>query len=559
MLRRGLLALAAAGTTAAVFRPFALLGVDPHHDGIMLKPALDVLAGQTLFRDTFSQYGAGTTYLQAAALAIGGPTLATLRLATVAAYAVAAGFLADAWGRLLPPALTLLAIAIWLLLPAFYYGTAAMVPWSSVWAIVFQAAALAALVRGLAGASPLAAGLGSGIACAFVFLCRQPVGIANAAAVFAGLVLAGWSDGWSQRRRTLLAGWACGLGVILGLAGTALVISGSAGDWYYQTVVWPRHWASQGHGSLVARVGGALILRPAATLPWLALAALVLVVARRGDTRATVATAGGTTLAVALGSLMIPALRTGLDAAWVTIFPATLVAFAGVLAWRIVARGGPPVDRELAAAGAVLVGLASWLQYFPVPDARHVFWAMTPAVGVVVLAAWEASGRRTVLTMGVLVALLLPTAIRRVGEAREKLSAPWAAIEGVPRLAGMRAAPKEASEWARLGGALAGQLGRRPDVPMLVDGRDALYATLVDALDNPGPFYVEWQLPGMDLLPQRSAFLDRRHPLVFLQWPPQQALARELQRRGYVPVDTGRLGVLMAPPGPSGLAPPVTP
>src|SRR3954468_13220014 len=65
--------------------PFARIGVDPHHDGIMLKPALDVLAGQTLFRDTFMQYGALTCYLQVVALWIQ-PTLLCLKLMTAAAY-----------------------------------------------------------------------------------------------------------------------------------------------------------------------------------------------------------------------------------------------------------------------------------------------------------------------------------------------------------------------------------------------------------------------------------------------------------------------------------------
>ena len=76
--------LLAAGLMALLF-PLSRLGVDAHHDGIMLKPALDVLAGQVLFRDTFTQYGALTTYLQAAALWIQ-PGLLSLRFMTVAAY-----------------------------------------------------------------------------------------------------------------------------------------------------------------------------------------------------------------------------------------------------------------------------------------------------------------------------------------------------------------------------------------------------------------------------------------------------------------------------------------
>ena len=46
MNRRDILtaSLLAAGLTA-ILVPFARIGVDPHHDGVMLKPALDVLSG----------------------------------------------------------------------------------------------------------------------------------------------------------------------------------------------------------------------------------------------------------------------------------------------------------------------------------------------------------------------------------------------------------------------------------------------------------------------------------------------------------------------------------
>jgi hypothetical protein len=40
------------------FAPFAPLEIDAH-DGVMLKPAMDVLSGHVLFRDTVSPYGQG--------------------------------------------------------------------------------------------------------------------------------------------------------------------------------------------------------------------------------------------------------------------------------------------------------------------------------------------------------------------------------------------------------------------------------------------------------------------------------------------------------------------
>src|SRR3954470_22772839 len=94
--RDGVIAGVLVAALVAWLLPEVSYGVDPHHDGIMLKPALDVLAGQTLFRDTFMQYGALTTYLQALALWIQ-PTLMSLRALTLLAHAVALLFLYAAW------------------------------------------------------------------------------------------------------------------------------------------------------------------------------------------------------------------------------------------------------------------------------------------------------------------------------------------------------------------------------------------------------------------------------------------------------------------------------
>lgn len=165
------LPLVAVVATAVAFYPFALIDVDPHHDGIMFKPAVDVLEGQVLFRDTFSQYGAGLPYLQAAILGLFGPTLLALRLATVVVYALAAGLLVDVWRRLVPSSLACVSLGLWLVLPGFFVQGFPFLPWSSAYALLFQ--------RGNA--------LLCGVACGLVFLCRQPVGVVTALAALCGL------------------------------------------------------------------------------------------------------------------------------------------------------------------------------------------------------------------------------------------------------------------------------------------------------------------------------------------------------------------------------------
>jgi hypothetical protein len=49
--------------TVLGFAPFARLEIDGCHDGVMLKPAMDVLSGQVLFRDSMTIYGPLDTYL----------------------------------------------------------------------------------------------------------------------------------------------------------------------------------------------------------------------------------------------------------------------------------------------------------------------------------------------------------------------------------------------------------------------------------------------------------------------------------------------------------------
>src|SRR6185503_7870875 len=108
---------------------------------------LDVLNGQRLFRDTFSQYGAGLPYVQAAWLWAFGATLAALRVQALVAYALAAGFLVAAWRQLLPRSLALVALLLWIALPGFYRPGFLLWPWSSVYALLFQAVALYGLLR----------------------------------------------------------------------------------------------------------------------------------------------------------------------------------------------------------------------------------------------------------------------------------------------------------------------------------------------------------------------------------------------------------------------------
>ena len=168
----------AAIMTMLVFAPFAPLGIDAGHDGLMLKPAMDVLSGQALFRDTMSLHGPLNTYLQAGFLALLGPKLLSLKIGTVVMYGLAGGFLAAAWGRLLPPALTALSLLLWWSLAHFLDGSP-MHPWPSVNSLMFQAAALYFLLKSTpaAGMRSLPYPLLCGVSAGLCFWCRFNVGL----------------------------------------------------------------------------------------------------------------------------------------------------------------------------------------------------------------------------------------------------------------------------------------------------------------------------------------------------------------------------------------------
>jgi hypothetical protein len=284
------LSLLAVVVTTIAFAPFALLDVDAHHDGVMLKPALDVLAGQVVFRDTFSQYGIGLHYMQAALLWAFGATLPVMRATAVGIYALTAGVLVGSWRLLMSRGLVVLALLVWLALPGFYQALFSLQAWSSVYALPFQALVLWSLLRALLGRNPTANGFISGIACGLTFSCRQPVGAATSIAAVAAYGWAGWAS--DERRPPLraLAGCLAGLALVLALLLGVLLVGGSFRQWYLQTVDWPRHWAFSGSEPVWKHVLARLVPMPAGTLPWLAVAVVALVplgrVSRRmGDRR----------------------------------------------------------------------------------------------------------------------------------------------------------------------------------------------------------------------------------------------------------------------------------
>jgi hypothetical protein len=540
--------------TVVAFAPFALIGIDPHHDGVMLKPALDVLAGQVVFRDTFSQYGVWLHYMQAGILWALGPTLPAMRFGAVAIYGLTAGLLVSAWRLLVPRALVLLALVIWLASPGFYEHWFSLQAWSSVYALLFQAVALRSLLRALLGWKPTFNGVLSGITCGLTFSCRQPVGGVTSAAVIAAYCWGAWASADRHRDLEALAGSVIGLTITLGAELAVLLLSGSLHAWYLQTVDWPRHWAFGDSAPVWNRLALHLLPFPSGTLPWLALAAAALLPLRGRDRPA-----GGAARSLALAAYVVLLAAAGATALlldpthlfrimwiWTGIPIAILLFTVWSLGVPLLSRRSPS-SRDVAAVGAALVALVSWLQYFPAFSPQHIFWSLAPGLGVAMYVAWYASGHRTLATALVVGLLVTPFVTAKTTQARAKLAGSYVRLHGPSVLEGMWVPPNEALEWQRLFESVRAVLRRRPDVPMLVEGRDALFAVLVTNRSNPGPFYVDWRMPGIDLEAERAEFISGQRPLIFQQQAALPLVQQAITAGGYRRIFEGRWGALLEP------------
>jgi hypothetical protein len=546
--RRDLLASGAlvAGLLALAL-PLARIGVDPHHDGGMLKPAMDVLSGQVLFRDSFMQYGALSCYLQVLALWIE-PTLLSIRLLTVATYGVTLAVLYATWRLILPRALAVVAGLFFLIFFPVYekdywdHQYWLLLPWSSAFALLFQCVGLHALFRVIRGEKPESWSLVAGVACACVFWCRQPVGImmtGSLIVIWPALHWAGWRPTGSTLRG-ILGRMAGGLVGVHALMFGGMAATGALPAWWYQNIAWPARWSR--------------------SVDWM-------------DTLLFTIHPGAAATLVALGlALRLPALVRRVRPGWPAWFaPAYYGGLGlGLLGWRewvwkslTVTEGGwmivvplviavqamaslrqlPPgrsasrPEHYYLIGAAAAVALGSLLQYYPMADAWHIFYALAPAFGLVVFALWRWSGWPVPLVAGLLAAALLPEAWRKVEAMGPALNRPLVTIAQPAVLRGMRVPPEQAHGLGQIELTLDLIMRHRPDIPSAMIGDCALYLCLTRNQANPIPYYVTWRgLATQADNAKRWEYIARERPLMILHGARWQAVDEFYQREDYVPL-----------------------
>jgi hypothetical protein len=528
--------------TLILFIPFARLGIDPHHDGIMLKPALDVMSGQMVYRDTFTQYGALATLIQASWLKLFGAKLIVLRFGTVAAYAAAIAILVQFWWQFLPLPMIWASLFLWWGLAPYYEPSWTLMPWSSVIALVFQASTLYFLFTSFDLKGRWLRLIAAGVFASLTFWTRQPVGgLLFGAGGFAPLLM-GWQEYQKEKKlipaskHTLIYLLLYGLG--FGLISLAVLswlsMYGALGEWYMQNFVWPRKWAqgsfhvttllSQllGNGSLVWShvwlLAGLVTLLPRArsvinkigsrplrlllqALPWIG---YILWIYRKRDTFA----------------ILMPL--------YVGIPLSVLLVFCFSILRRRVWELSLPLFAVLPAL------LVSWLQFFPVPCLRHMYWAVAPIIGVfsaIVLVFFKRDARMVALG---LVLVALPSIAYRVPGAIEHLKMGVPQLSEPPILQGIRPYKVDQRQTDIYVSFYKKLRDQYPGRAVLLEGPDALFAAFAEDLRNAGPFYVVWHdLGNPDRDIQRMKLIDDKKPVIVAEEEPRFEIATKALSMGY--------------------------
>ncbi len=469
---------------------FASHGVDLHHDGIMLKPALDVSQGKMLFRDTFTQYGGVTVLLQAAAIKLFGPYLVVIRLQTALMYGLAYLTLWRAWARLIPAWLAAFVCIVGSLMAPD--SIASSMAWSSVYAASFQGLALLCAIRYLETARSRELVL-SGVAGGLSFWCRQPVGALLCVGMYlmlsvislrgtlprgrtVGEFLASWSRSWLGRvgKTTLLFGG--GVLIVNSIVWLWLFAYGALGDWWKQSIVFAKLFggATYGHEFTLKQVVDCLF--PA------------------GDMRVW------TLLAIPVAVQLMRSTARFLDPA----ASANSVEAAAAL---------------LASAVAV----TSWLQYFPIPCVYHCYWASIPMFGVFAYLFYSSHisasrAVRSLVVVAVFGVVFYKDISWRIESAKPRLQSQGELIRSIPTLRGMYTTQAELWSYDALASLIDSYHRIHPEGGVVTTSRHGLFPALAVKQATFHPLYMMWDEIMPKVYPEavavRDEYIKNHLPLV---------------------------------------------
>ena len=383
---------------------YSIFNIEFYHDGVTFNPALDILNGKTLYKDTFNQYGALTIYLQSLAMLIFGKYLIVTKLLAAFFYGLIEVVLYLIWRRIMSEGLALLSCIISLLLLPYYYITGwVLLAWSSVYALFFQVLALYFILKYYEQAtSNSQQATGSfkeytflflcGASAALCYWCKQNTGMYD----FTGCMIAipmmlSIIKKKCEERRTkrvmlkrllqVYTSFLFGFVLCSSIFIIHFVLSNSLNDWYKQTFGFGSIWVQ----SLLTRYG--------TTDKWTILP--IISESIKGGLHGYLGRTSDYIIFV-ISSLLLIYRFVNNSLLWRLIPIISIVVLINCLINIKVKskklkdeNGNQSKNYNLISSHEYLlviliIILPSWLQYFPLNDIHHAWWAVAPMTGIVV-------------------------------------------------------------------------------------------------------------------------------------------------------------------------------
>ena len=452
---------------------FSTIGADPHHDGILFKPAIDLATGKILFKESFTQYGALTTMIQALALKIFGSNLITIKLLTAFFYALISVLLYFISKRFLPKSILFTSLLIWLFTAPYYLVT--FLPWSSVYALFFQLLTIYLFIIFFEKKSLKYLILAS-VSTALIFWCRQPVGVFTFLAIVFYFIYLYFTKQIKYKTfdrylsHFIIVNFLISLIFIL-----YFTLNHSVIDWWKQSILLTFIWGEN--------------------------------------------TSNGFDISKTIYSLL-PTSNSSLSI-WALIPISTILLLITNHKNKLLLL-------------PIFVGLASWLQYYPVADIRHQYWAATPMIPLFCLFIYQLCQRFIfsnfnltknvvkLFTILIIIIIFLPDLSNHIKQGIIKINTNYQYVEQPAVLKGIKLNPAEAEYYQYMSQKITDYFQKNPQGNVITNGPNALYLTFDSRIKNIHPMYVYWPMVSNAFYPNyistQNNYLEKEKPLFISFW-----------------------------------------
>jgi hypothetical protein len=345
------------------------------------------------------------------------------------------------------------------------YFTWTFLIWSSVYALFFQLAAILLLLNSIERKSSDLQ-LFAGVFTALTFWCRQPVGIFLALSIISFLIIQKKSVTYFIRGNLY----------VMGTFFVWLIFNSAFYDWFKQSIMFSFYWGQ----SVSAGFGLSRLL-----------------------------------------SNLFPG----------EIMPVSIWSILPV--WSVLPIGTILLlIRNLKYKQLVLlsfVSLASWLQYYPMSDIRHLYWAATPMFPLLMKLIYQffdeylnhdlrLTKNMIIFASGlVFIGIFYFEVSFRVDQGQKRIASTYVSIEYPTVLRYMLLTPKEADYYSEIDDKIKIYFKNNPHGNVVALGDNAIYLTFDSRIKNIHPMYINLSLANENIYRDypdiMNRYIELNHPL----------------------------------------------